>query len=297
MALLPLQRTWRAPRARAHIRLGVLPWLSRILPPVLVGLSVLVGAYTLFVLLTDPAFVPGFDFRIYHEAAARWLAGGGFYYPHQLAGPYVVGPVEVMYPPVALLLFVPFTILPAALWYAIPLGIIAWRVVALRPSRWGWVAVAALACWPYSVEIAFNGNPTIWIAALLALSTRWPWVSVFVLIKPSLFPFALAGIRTRAWWVALGAFALACALFLPMWLDWVKVVWYARGPFSGPFYSVKDLTWMLIPAVAWLSRRRRRRDPGLRSRLGLCRFSKRSKERAREPFAPVKGRRTAPPQC
>ena len=126
----------------------------------------------------------------------------------------------------------------------------------MRPSTWGWVAIAALACWPYSLELAFVGNPTIWIAALLALATRWPWVNAFLLVQPSLFPFALAGIRTRSWWVALAVFLIASALFLPMWLDWTKVVLYARGPFSGLLCSVTNLTWMLIPTVAWFTRTR-----------------------------------------
>jgi hypothetical protein len=215
-----------------------------------------VGAFTLSILFTSPAYAPlaGYDFETYRAAAERWLAGGFFYYPEQIAGPYTVILGHVLYPPVGLLLFIPFTVLPAVLWWAVPLGIIAWRVIDLRPSRWGWVAILALVCWPFSVELGFTGNPTIWITALLALATRWPWVSALVLLKPSLFPFALAGIRTRAWWVALGAFAVASLLFLPMWADWIRVVVNARGVFSGLLYSVKDLTWMLVPVVAWATR-------------------------------------------
>jgi len=232
--------------------------VSRIAAWTVIGLALAVGALTLWALFTSPVFAPsaGYDFGIYRAAAERWLSGGFYFYPEQLAGPYQVISGHVMYPPVALVLFIPFTVLPGLLWWAVPLGTIAACTIRLRPSLWGWAAILALLCWPYSLELAFAGNPTLWIAAILALSTRWPWVSAFVLLKPSLAPFALAGARTREWWIALAVFAGVSALFLPMWADWVRAVVNARGPFAGLFYSVKDLTWMAIPTVAWVSRRR-----------------------------------------
>lgn len=243
--------------------------LSFVLTRVLSGLFLLVGAYTLWTLFHSTNYVFGLDFGIYRDAATRWLAGGSYFYPEQLAGPYTVISGHVLYPPVALLLFVPFTVLPAVFWWAIPLGTIAVCVIRLKPSRWGTVVILALLCWPYSVELGFTGNPTIWIAAILALATRWPWMSAFVLLKPSLAPFAFAGMRTRAWWGALAVFALACLAFLPMWFDWLKAVENARGPFSGLLYSLKDLTWMAIPSVAWLTRRS---DPRVTSRTWLPRL-------------------------
>ena len=235
---------------------GLSDRLARVLSTTLAGVILLVGAYTLWTLFHSPNYVFGLDFGIYRDAAARWQAGDFYFYPEQLAGPYTVISGHVLYPPVALLLFIPFTVLPAVLWWLVPLGTISACVTRLRPSRWGWVAILALLCWPYSLELAFTGNPTIWIAAILALSTRWPWASAFVLLKPSLFPFALAGIRTRAWWIALAIFAAASLLFLPMWFDWIRALTNARGPFSGLLYSLKDLTWMAIPSVGWVTRRR-----------------------------------------
>lgn len=231
--------------------------LSRVLPRVLSGVFLLVGAYTLWILFHSTDYVFGLDFGIYRAAAARWLSGGFYFYPEQLAGPYQVISGHVLYPPVALLLFIPFTVLPAVLWWVIPLGTIAACIYRLRPSPWGVAGTLGLLCWPYSVELAFTGNPTIWIVALLALSTRWSWVSAFVLTKPSLAPFALAGARSRAWWGALAVFLLACLAFAPMWGDWFRAITNARGPFSGLLYSVKDLPWMLIPSVAWISGSRR----------------------------------------
>ena len=69
----------------------------------------------------------GGDFLVYRDAAARWVSGGGFYWLWQLSGRYAiwVGPSPILYPPVILLLLVPFTILPPFLWWAIPSAMIA----------------------------------------------------------------------------------------------------------------------------------------------------------------------------
>ena len=57
----------------------------------------------------------GIDFVLYRDVAARWLETGVFYEPHQLAGPYEVAHGDVLYPPVGLWLFVPFTVVPFVL--------------------------------------------------------------------------------------------------------------------------------------------------------------------------------------
>jgi hypothetical protein len=142
----------------------------------------------------------------------------------------------------------------------VPLAIIAWRVWALRPSPWAWVGIAACLAWPMTVELVYTGNPLLWIVAALALATRWPWMSVLILLKPSLFPFALFGMRARRWWLALGASAIVAALFLPMWPDWIRTVLNARGPSSGPLYSLKDVPTMAIPLLAWVGRARTQGD-------------------------------------
>lgn len=229
--------------------------MRRVAPRVATGALLVVAAFGAVVILADPRYfgAVGIDFTLYQEAAARWLHGGSFYAPERLAGPYLVVEGHVMYPPPALLLFLPFTVLPAVLWWAVPLGIIVWRVAALRPSPWGWAGVAACLAWPITFDLVWTGNPALWIAAAMALATRWPWVSALILAKPSLFPFALFGVRDRRWWMALGTGVLVSTLFLPMWADWVRVILNARGTFSGPFYSLKDVPLMLVPLVAWLA--------------------------------------------
>jgi hypothetical protein len=94
---------------------------------VLVGL----GLSQMLALALDGLYLPGRDYAMYMERTRAWLAGDGFYVPHQLAGPYPIAFGDAMYPPVTLVLFVPFTILPVILWWAIPLAITAvslWRL-------------------------------------------------------------------------------------------------------------------------------------------------------------------------
>lgn len=101
-----------------------------------------------------------------------------------------------------------------------------------------------------------TGNPLLWIVAALALATRWRWMSVLVLAKPSLLPFASFRVGDRRWWLALAASAFISALFLPMWPDWIRAVLNARGPFSGLLYSLKNVPVMAIPLVAWAGRQK-----------------------------------------
>ena len=69
------------------------------------------------------------------DITRNWVDTGEFYLPHQLAGPYQVQTlVDVLYPPIALYLFVPFLVLPAVLWWAIPMSVFR-REHRLAPSR------------------------------------------------------------------------------------------------------------------------------------------------------------------
>ena len=136
----------------------------------------------------------GLDYSIYQDRAADFVAGKGFYLPRQLAGPYEVQNGDSLYPPPALLLFVPFLWIPSVVWWAIPLGIIAAVVYHHRPSIWVWplLAFCTIAGNGFASTVQ-KGNPTMWIGAALAIATVWRPAGVLVLLKPSLFPFALFG--------------------------------------------------------------------------------------------------------
>src|SRR5690348_14313693 len=65
----------------------------------------------------------GADLRGYVEASRSWLAGDGFYLPRQLHGPYPIQLGDVLYPPTALYLFIPFLLLPYQLWWVLAVGL------------------------------------------------------------------------------------------------------------------------------------------------------------------------------
>lgn len=197
---------------------------------------------------------PMVDFLGYRESAERWLTGGSFYYPWQLAGPYAVWNHDgaVLYPPTILLLLVPFSFLPPALWVAIPVGITAIVIVHHRPDPVTWPFLAMAFAWPTTSMAIAHGNPTLFIVAALSLGTVWGWPSVGVLLKPSLFPFAFLGANRRSWWIALGIGALMSLPFAGMWLDWLKAITGATD--IGLNYSMKEIPTMMLPLVAWLGR-------------------------------------------
>ena len=100
----------------------------------------------------------------------------------------------------------------------------------------------------------------IWSVAALALGTIWYWPSVFVLLKPSLAPFALFGANRRRWWLALGGFVLVSLPFGSLWIDWVTSIVNARG--GGLLYSTLEIPMLLLPLVAWLGRTQPGRGAG-----------------------------------
>lgn len=187
----------------------------------------------------------GYDFSTYHDAAWSWISGHGFYLPYQLAGPYMPGltdPQPVMYPPTTAPLFLLLTPIPAVWWVA-PFAIVGWR---LRHAGWSrWALGLALLLWPGSITAIITGNPGMWIMAALSLG-----LGSVVLLKPTLAPFLLTGIRTRRWWAFAVGIALASLALLPMWFDYLTVLENVRGP--DLLYSV----WQYpLIAVGLLARR------------------------------------------
>lgn len=232
----------------------------------LLGLSAAVFVLPLaFVLaIPDPLEQPfGVDFVLYRDVAARWLAGGPYFEPYQVAGPYDIQAGDILYPPVGLWLFVPFAVAPAAvawlLWWGIPIGATAWAIRRLRPRPEVWPLLALCLAWPTTPLKTWTGNPVIWCVAALALATAYRWPAVFVLLKPSLAPFALFGANRRSWWLALGVFAVACLPFGSLWADWLASLTNSRG--GGILYSALEIPMLLLPLVAWLGRTRPAGEP------------------------------------
>ncbi len=253
----PLRRI-PVPIVAPSVALG---WLARIAAVTLV-VSALSGA------ATWTTWLDGRDFVLYRDATARWLASGQFYETYQLAGPYGIAHGAVLYPPVALLLFAPFTVLPGVLWWLIPIALIAYVLWDLRPSAIGWLVIAACIAWPATLIKLSTGNPVLWIVAAVALGIRFGWPAVLVLVKPTLAPFAVIGIRRRGWWIAAATLGALSVPFWGMWVDWLVVLGNSRG--SGIYYSVAELPMLALPIVADITRTRRRHQRSGRAKfMGL----------------------------
>lgn len=205
-------------------------------------------------MLGDPANIWGGDFLIYRDAAERWLAGGGYYLDRQLHGPYEIQHGDVLYPPTVIPFLVPFLWLPAILWWAIPIGIVAAVVGWHRPHPLAWAGIAACVWFPLTGVKLIYGNPGMWIAAAVALGTVWRWPAAFVLLKPTLAPFALIGINRRSWWITLAGLAAVSLVFLPLWTDAIRVLVDARGE-RGWLYSAIEIPMVAIPIIAWIGGR------------------------------------------
>jgi hypothetical protein len=242
--------------------------ITHLLPVAVAGVLLLFGAKIVLErwILFDRLGLIGVDLEIYLGYARRFVDTGSMYAANQLTGPYpgqpyVVGPVPAdmpcLYPPTTIYLFAPFLVLPPILWWVVPLGVVAYVLIHLRPATWTWpVIVFPLVTADFSAGLV-TGNTGMWLMAAVAGGLVWGWPGILVLIKPFLAPFALIGARRRAWWVGL---AVAAALSVPLAASWIvypDVVANARGILYDPLGYVPML---LVPIVAWIGRDRTRSD-------------------------------------
>ena len=232
---------------------------------ILLSLALLLIPVGFVLIVPHPLEQPlGVDYELYRDVTARWLGGGPFFEPYQVAGPYDIRAGDVLYPPVALWLFAPFAAatgmlatVAAVLWFAIPIVVTALAVGWLRPRPAVWPLIALCVSNPTTRLKIWTGNPVIWSMAAMAIavlagSTRF--AAPFVLLKPSLAPFALFGLRRRSWWIGLAAFGLLCLPFGALWADWLASVLNSRG--GGLLYSTLEIPMLLLPLVAWFGRTR-----------------------------------------
>jgi hypothetical protein len=203
---------------------------------------------------------PGIDLDIYSRATRRLFAGESWFLDRQLGGPYAIVMGDVLYPPVAAFFFAPFLVLPAPLWWAIPIGLTAWLMFDWNPAPWTWPLIALCILWPLTPAKTITGNPALWITAFTAAGLRWRWPSALVFLKPSLFPFALIGIRSPKWWLVVAALLLGSLVFWDATRTWIEVLINSRG--GGLLYSAVDIPMLMIPVFAWLGRRGRPANPG-----------------------------------
>lgn len=198
------------------------------------------------------------DFEGYLAAAQRFVDTGSPYAAVQLEGPYPPWelPTTALYlhPPTSLVLVVPFLVLPAIVWWAVPIGVIGWFLARCRPAPWGWAVIAMLVAWPRTLGAVMLGNSDLWVTAGIAAGFVYGWPAVLVFLKPTLAPFALVGVRHRSFWVGMAVFAVVSLAFWPLWWEWLTAVRNGQG--LGLAYSLPNLAMPLIPVVAWVTRAR-----------------------------------------
>ena len=214
----------------------------------------------IWVVMRGPDSVPmiGLDYNTYIDATARWLSGGVFYQPYQLAGPYEVAVHEILYPPNALIFFAPFTVLPAVFWWAIPTSILGWCMWSWRPTFTTSSILLPFVLWPWTLMLYAYGNPSIWITAGIAAGLQWRWPLALIALKPQFAPVALIGARSRSWWIVAAILAAASLAMLPMWFDYETVLRNARWDLISPFYWLNNVPMLLVPLIAWLGGSRSR---------------------------------------
>lgn len=193
----------------------------------------------------------GWDFGHYLVATERWLSQGSPYDPRFIAEPFVYDDIAFIHPPVALVLFAPFLLLPAVLWWTLPLAIVGWILWAYRPSAIGLTAILLIIALPLTLEKVLVGNSIMWVTAFVGLGIRFGWAWALLIIKPLFAPLILLGAADRRTWIGLVAVALFSGMFGTLWLEWAETVRNFRGP---PAYTLLDLPMALIPIVAWLAR-------------------------------------------
>jgi hypothetical protein len=196
----------------------------------------------------------GMDYRYYRDIGVRWLADGSYYLPRQLAGPYQAFLMsDVFYPPAALLLFAPFAVLPAVLWWVVPITVLGYSLLRLQPAPWAWFVMVVLLAWPRAIGAYLFGNTDIWAVAAVAAGARWGWPAAFLALKPVFLPFALPAVRRRAFWIGLGLVGAISMAMLPLWFDYGRAM---RDMTIRSDYSLGSVPLLLIPIVGWLARRR-----------------------------------------
>ena len=189
----------------------------------------------------------GGDAERFISSAARWAQGGSFYFPAQLAGRYEVGGDVMLYPPLAIYLFLPFAVLPRILWWIIPLGIVAVTLWRLRPAYWSWPIIAGIWCLVPTQAGIMSGNANLWMTAAVAVAVWFGPASVVLLMKPTLFPIALLFARDRRWWIGLVVVVFFAIPFEGLWVHYVTITRNLDAPF---WYSFDVYPMLLTPVIA-----------------------------------------------
>lgn len=244
----------------ARLRRWRLPILVGVTLAVLVaGAAVMAAQFRAF---SDRGLV-GIDLRMFQEHGQRWLQTGSMYASYQVAGPYPydlgsgtadVAVMPALYPPIAAPLFAGLRFLPPLLWWAIPLGFLAWFLMRMRPAPWTWPLMASVTLLPATAGVIAAGGSTMWVAAGVAGGLLYGWPILAVALKPSFLPFLIVGARHRSLWIGLWGWAALTLAMLDQSIVYMQVMTNVQG--ASLLYSLPDYPLVAVPVIAWLGRRK-----------------------------------------
>jgi hypothetical protein len=176
-----------------------------------------------------------------------------------LSGPYSIFGEVYLYPPIALALLLTFYPLGIA-WWIVPIAALVWMLWRWHPAMWSWPILAFALAWPRTLGAIVAGNTDIWISAAVATGLVYGWPVALIVIKPTVAPLVIVGIRrARAAVLALGVAALMSLLMLPLWSDYLTAMNNVQSPIPAWSYSIGDAPLLLAPVLAWAARTRRTR--------------------------------------
>jgi hypothetical protein len=153
-------------------------------------------------------------------------------------------------------MLVPFTVLPAVLYWLIPGILMLAALVRMRPAAWSIWVISLLSVTDAVQGPVFWGTPVFWLMPVVAWGFLLGWPAPIVFLKPTLAPFALAGLtRPRRFVAGLIGFAVVSIPFWPLWLQWIAAI---RNSDLDATYGLSQVAILLVPTVAWLGRTRKR---------------------------------------
>lgn len=196
----------------------------------------------------------GNDLKFYADISARLFNRGYWFEERELHGPFQMDFMrDVLYPPAAAWVFLPFNVIQLGGLLLIVVGTSFWLLHQWRPAPWTWPILALCLAWPLTLLKGLAGTSSLLVMTGLGLALRYGWPGAFILLKPSFLPLGLLGIWTRGWWIAVAVFLVASLPFISDTLRYPEVLMNMRNP-RGFLYSLEDLPMILMPVIAWLGR-------------------------------------------
>lgn len=156
-----------------------------------------------------------------------------------------------LYPPPAVRLFAPATLLSWPQFWLVWTGILVATAIWLGGRRWLWV----LAFPPVALEL-YYGNVNLLISAAIALGFRYPAAWSFVLLTKVTPGVGLLWFAVRREWrslaIALGVTAVIVAVSVvldaPLWGQWLDAVRRDSGAVLGDLLAIP--LWIRLPVAA-----------------------------------------------